>query len=253
LKEYENMTTRYDTLALEFAQHRRIYPKVLQAVIRGAKVDASAKVLDVGCGTGNYIIALQDSTACRCWGVDPSKEMLSWARSRSKKIHFHQRAAEKLDFTPESFDLVFSVDVIHHLADPKMFYSKAWQVLKAGGRICTVTDSRRIIRHRLLSIYFPETIKPSLERYPPITQIKSAMREAGFVGITTETFESCYKLTDIQSYHDKAYSSLHLISQKAFQKGIERMERNLRKGPIHAVCRYLFVWGKKPAGQRTRG
>jgi hypothetical protein len=54
-----------------------------------------------------------------------------------------------------------------------------------------------------------------------------------------------YLLTDIQAYHDKAFSSLHLIAEEAFERGIERLERDLGTGPIPCVSRYLLLWGTK--------
>jgi hypothetical protein len=39
---------------------------------------------------------------------------------------------------------------------------------------------------------------------------------------------------------------LHLISEEAYRDGLERMERDLEVGPIHAVARQVLVWGAKP-------
>jgi hypothetical protein len=52
-------------------------------------------------------------------------------------------------------------------------------------------------------------------------------------------------LSDIQAYRDKAFSALLLISEAAFQRGIERMEQDLSTGPIPCVSRYLLLWGTK--------
>ena len=52
-------------------------------------------------------------------------------------------------------------------------------------------------------------------------------------------------LADIQAYRDKAYSSLHLIPEDAFQRGIAQMEQDVRRGPIPCVSRYTLLWGSK--------
>ncbi len=244
---------RYDGLAREYAEHRRPYASVLNALRKGCTVTAHSHVLEVGCGTGNYAIALQTATRCECVGVDISTQMLAVGRARSKAVRFRQGNAEELRFRPGSFDVVFSVDVIHHLKDIAAYFASAWRVLAAGGTICTVTDSRAILRRRLLSTYFPATIEPELERYPTIPAIKRAMRGAGFGSISTEVVEHPYQLIDVQGYRDKAYLSLHLISQDAFEHGIKRMERDLKKGLIEAVTRYLLVWGHRLALCDNRG
>ncbi len=52
-------------------------------------------------------------------------------------------------------------------------------------------------------------------------------------------------IQDIQAYRDKAFSSLYLISQEAFERGIQRMEADLLQGPIPAISRYLLLWGRR--------
>ncbi len=80
------------------------------------------------------------------------------------------------------FDLVFSVDVIHHVSDKAAFYREAARVLQPGGHACTVTDSEEIIRRReVLSGYFPETVEVELARYPRLADLEGWMAEAGLV------------------------------------------------------------------------
>ncbi|OFX26719.1 MAG: hypothetical protein A2Z07_02230 [Armatimonadetes bacterium RBG_16_67_12] len=52
----------------------------------------------------------------------------------------------------------------------------------------------------------------------------------------------------VHPYRDRAFSSLHLIPQEAFARGLARMEQDLREGPIHCVSRYLLLWGVTPGG-----
>ena len=71
------------------------------------------------------------------------------------------------------------------------------------------------------------------------------MERVGFGEVTESTVEFTYPLTHIQAYRDKAFSSLLLIPEEAFQRGIERMEQDLRTRPIQCVSRYLLLWGTK--------
>lgn len=234
----------YDQLAAEYARHRRVHPGVFQALAEVAAPED--RVLEVGCGTGNYVIALQERLGCACKGIDPSRKMLSQARARSEIIDFRQGYAEQLSFEPHSFDLVFSVDVIHHVGDRQAYLNEAYRVLAPRGRLCTATDSAWIIRHRQpLSTYFPETVEPELARYPRIAELRAQMAQAGFDGITEHTVACSYRLYDIQIYRDKAFSALHLISDEAFRRGIERMEHDLRDGQIECTPRYTLLWGHR--------
>lgn len=236
----------YDKIASDYAQHRGVHPGVLRNLISTGGVTSDSKVLEVGCGTGNYILALERLVCPVCWGIDPSAGMLAKARERSGRIHFQLGQAERLDFPQDLFDLVFSVDVIHHVGDRSAYFREAYRILKAGGKICTVTDSEAIIRQRQpLAVYFPETVAVDLERYPPIAELCCLMEEAGFGEVTEETVAFPYQLTEVQAYRDKAFSVLHLIPEEAFQQGIKRMEDVLRAGPIPCISRYLLLWGAK--------
>ena len=102
-------------------------------------------MLEVGCGTGNYIVALEEVCGCLCWGDDPSEQMLVRAQERSTRVRFRLGGAEALGFLPGFFDLVFSVDVIHHVSDRLRHFREVWRVLKPGGRLCTVTCVSRYL------------------------------------------------------------------------------------------------------------
>ena len=236
----------YNQLSIEYARHRRVHPQVLNDLFSSSNANSTFKILEVGCGTGNYIRAIRALTGCACWGLDPSEQMLSRAREGSTGIHFQQGQAEELNFETSTFDLLFSVDVIHHVGDRGKYYREAHRVLKPGARLCTVTDSAEIIRRRQpLSVYFPESVEPELARYPRITELQEFMERAGFGEIVGKTVEFPYQLTDLQPYRDKAFSSLHLISGEAHQAGIARMEKDLRRGPIPCVSLYTLLWGLK--------
>jgi len=236
----------YDRIAAEYARHRQVHPGVFRSLLAGGDIHSASRVLEIGCGTGNYILALQSSAGCAGWGIDPSAQMLMYAGQRPGKVIFQSGRAEKLDFEDGSFDLIFSVDVIHHIQDRPGSFKEARRVLCQGGKICTVTDSEWIIRHRQpVSVYFPETVEVELQRYPSIASLCSFMEQAGFKDIREETVEFSFDLSDMQMYRERAFSSLHLISEEAFQAGIRRMEADLLLGPIHCVPRYLLLWGNK--------
>ncbi len=237
----------YDLLAQEYARNRQVQPGVLRSLISTSHLDASSRFLEVGCGTGNYLLAVQQSTGASAWGIDPSVEMRQIALKRSSNLTVLSGRAECLAFPTDYFDFVYSVDVIHHVEDRTAHYVEAARVLKEGGRICTVTDSEEIIRRREpLSVYFPETIEIELQRYPGINDLILQMEASGFAEITEITVEYPYSLTSLQSFQDKAFSSLHLISEQAFNKGLSRMVADLARGPIQCVSRYLLLGGNKP-------
>lgn len=243
----DTRTLNYDQAADEYAAHRQIHAGVFQDLCERGRLRVDSSVLEVGCGTGTYVCALVKRLGCAAYGLDPSVGMLAHAYAQSDWVAWVQGRAEALGFADEAFDLIFSVDVIHHVADPAAFYRQTARLLRPGGRLCTVTDSADIIRHReILSGYFPETIEIELGRYPRITQLEAWMAAAGLVVSRTVTVEAPYQITSSQPFSDRAYSSLHLIPEDAWQAGLARLERDLARGPVHGTARYACLWGGKP-------
>lgn len=236
----------YDDLAQAYANNRQAHPEVLKNLIAAGEIGPATIVLEVGCGTGNYVARLASLTGCAGWGVDPSGAMLVRASARSEAVSLLQGRAEALALRRGAFDLVCSVDVIHHLRQPLVYFQEAQRSLKAGGKLCTVTDSDWIIRHRQpLATYFPETVEAELRRYPRIALLRAMMARVGFRDIAEEMVEFRFELADIRAYEEKAFSSLHFISEAAFQRGLDRMRQDLQTGPLRGVSRYLLLWGTK--------
>ena len=236
----------YNQSAGSYAAHRRVHPGVFRELWKRGRVESRSTVLEVGCGTGNYVSALVDYANCPAWGLDPSVEMLAHARARPEPVGWLLGRAERLSFAAEALDLVFSVDVIHHVADKAAFYREAARILRRGGHACTVTDSEEIIRQReVLAGYFPETVEVELARYPRLADLEGWMAEAGLASLGTVVVEEPYEISSAQPYRDKAFSSLHLIPEEAWRAGLERLEQALARGPIRGASRYACLWGRK--------
>lgn len=103
------------------------------------------KVLDVGCGTGNFSIKLA-KMGCEVVGVDVSTEMLKIAREKARsenlKIEFLEMDACDLDFEDETFDGVFSMATLEFIYDHQKAIDEMFRVLKKGGRLLIGTINR---------------------------------------------------------------------------------------------------------------
>jgi ubiquinone/menaquinone biosynthesis C-methylase UbiE len=235
----------YDELAAEYAEHRRVHPGILRYLIKEGNIESTTSVLEVGCGTGNYIGAIAGATGASCFGVDPSSEMLRVARTKTNDVSFSRAAGEKLEHGNACFDVVFCVDVIHHVDSLEEFVHQAYRVVKPGGKLLIATNSAADIRRRVpLARYFPDTVKHELHRYPRVSRLRKLMSSTGFMKTQTARVEFSYELTDIGPYRDKAFSCLHLISEQALQQGLARMASDLKAGPISCITRYTIVRGE---------
>lgn len=245
----------YDRLAEMYGRHRRLHPLVLQALVEQGQIGPESRVLEVGCGTGNYIRAIAGATGAICTGIDPSREMLRRASASAASgeggtsgVTFIRGRAEDLPLADSQCDLAVSVDVIHHIEDRAAGARELARVLKPGGTAMIVTESEDDLRNRTPQVsYFPATIAVEQQRYPTIEQVEAELRAAGMEIEAEIAVSMPVEIDDIAPFRDKAYSSLHLIPEDAFRAGLARMEEDLAAGPIPGVRRYTIVVARKPA------
>ena len=243
----------YDTLAFAYQRNRTASSAVVAELRATAGIGPDSEVLEVGCGTGNHLIALQRETGCRAQGLDRSTAMLdhahahAHARADKGAVSLRQGAAERLDCADCSLDLIYSVDVIHHLDDRAAYFTEAYRCLRNGGRIATFTHSHEMIARGggILRRYFPETVAADLARYPAIETLRQAMADGGLEDLDERVVSHPMTLSDSRPYEDKAFSGLHLIAEEAFERGLRALKADLATGPISATRRHLVLWGRK--------
>jgi ubiquinone/menaquinone biosynthesis C-methylase UbiE len=114
-----------------------------QRTINLARMHPGDAVLDVGCGTGTLAIevACRVGRAGRVVGVDPGTQQIARARSKAVRRHlpieFQIGVIEQLPFPDQTFDVVFSTLMMHHLPAPlkRQGLAEIARVLKPGGRL----------------------------------------------------------------------------------------------------------------------
>jgi ubiquinone/menaquinone biosynthesis C-methylase UbiE len=95
------------------------------------------QLLDVGCGTGLLATRLARA-GYDVTGVDASEGMLEVLRARAPEVDGVQGSGTALPFADDTFDLVLSVAVMHHIAEPgqvRRALAEMVRVAKPWGRI----------------------------------------------------------------------------------------------------------------------
>lgn len=90
-----------------------------------------ARVLDVGCNSGEFMKMLRDGKGCDVVGVDVSTAALKIARK--KKLKVYNASAEKLPFSDGSFDVVILREVLVHVHEPIKALKEIRRVLRPKG------------------------------------------------------------------------------------------------------------------------
>lgn len=101
-------------------------------------VPQGKKVLEIGCGTGEFLIALKPSKGL---GIDISEKMIEMARAKNsdKKVEFK---VGEIDGVDEIFDYIIISDLIGYLPDIEEFFRKLEKVAHSGSRIIITQYSK---------------------------------------------------------------------------------------------------------------
>jgi ubiquinone/menaquinone biosynthesis C-methylase UbiE len=228
----------YDRISETYDLVRTGDPQVIGFILDKKDVKADTGILEVGCGSGNNTVLMKAATKAEVYGLDQSEGMLEKAKLKDSSIHFSSGDAVLLEgFRDESLDIVYMVDVIHHIKDIGTMFRNIYRVLKKDGMVFIFTDTHERIREeRLTSKYFPETVRVELERYQPTEQILGVMKNCGFRDIMLENLQY-EEEADMGEYlikvaQTKGYSMFHLIPEEALESGIQRIKEDLKKGKI---------------------
>src|SRR5438045_1089469 len=92
----------YNSIGLTYNSTRRADPYLLERMYSLLSPQKDKQYLDVGCGTGNYTIALAQK-GINFVGVDPSEIMLGEAKAKSYQVEWVSGVAEKMPFKDETF------------------------------------------------------------------------------------------------------------------------------------------------------
>ncbi len=97
------------------------------------------RVLDVGCGLGLYVHRFMELGA-QAHGIEIDSERAHAALQVSP--HIREGSAEELPYPDESFEVVFSNEVLEHVEDDERAISEAVRVLVPGGHLILFVPNR---------------------------------------------------------------------------------------------------------------
>lgn len=147
-RDYAHLAAEYERRWADFNATARDW-----VLAHWPDLPANARVLDIGCGTGAWLETLaRQSPGYRLAGLDLSPAQLTEARRRLPAVTLIEADAQQPPFIAGAFDAVCSLNVMHHLADPRLHLRTLAALGRPGASVFLVTFARtRTLATRLAS------------------------------------------------------------------------------------------------------
>ena len=199
-----------------------------------ARLPATGRVLDVGCGPGTITVGLAARIpAGQVVGVDAAADVLAVARREADgrpNVRFEVGDAYHLAFDDGAFDVVHAHQVLQHLSDPAAALAEMRRVCRPGGLIAARDADYGGM------FWFPEyaeladwrnlhqRVARALGGEPDAgRRMLSWARAAGFTDIETSASTWCYAMTSDRSWWGKLWAER--LTESRF--GAQAVERGL--------------------------
>ncbi|MBN3994130.1 MAG: methyltransferase domain-containing protein [Nostoc sp. NMS2] len=198
----------YEQIGKSYDLTRRADPEIAARLAVHLQVKSDFSYLDIGCGTGNYTLALAKHGGV--WhGVDQSKQMIDAATNKSNAVLWQVAEAEALPYANGTFSGVLCTLAIHHFAALTPVFKEVYRVLAAGYFVLFTATPEQMSKYWLVE-YFPEAIHKYAENMPSLEKVRYALNEAGFNSVSIEPYSISENLQDLFLYSGKYRPEIYL-------------------------------------------
>jgi GT2 family glycosyltransferase/2-polyprenyl-3-methyl-5-hydroxy-6-metoxy-1,4-benzoquinol methylase len=176
-------------------------PEVLSLLIRYGK----APVLDVGCGIGPYIAALQERGISSC-GLETNADYVNRAKTLNRNVQLYD--GKIIPFPDCSFDTVIAIEVLEHISD----WENALREMLRVARRCVLISVPNIgvipslSRHQVVPWHLLEATHVSFFTVEILSR-----RLNSIPGITSNVFTYGSFQINGEIYHNHIFAVIHKL------------------------------------------
>ena len=228
--------TIYDLSGDQYDFTRSADPYLTTKIFDLLHPHSSGMHLDIGCGTGNYTMALA-AKGLNFTGIDPSEKMLDVARAKAPDIPWRVGSAENIPADNDAFDNIIATLTLHHWDNLDAAFAEIHRVLKTQGKIVIYTSCPSQMQHYWLNHYFPDMLAHSIARMPSLTQVRAALNQAQLTVVHSEPYWVSRDVQDRFLYAGKERPELYFNEQ--YRKGISSFNALANQTEIKAGLQAL--------------
>ncbi|WP_431278484.1 class I SAM-dependent methyltransferase [Leifsonia poae] len=170
-----------------------------RAVVAATGIGRASRVLDIGCGSGEFL-AMLDGIGADAAGIDPAPGMVALARAAAPKADVQTASAESLPWSDGSFDVVCAFNALQFAEDTLDAVAEMVRVTKPGGLIAVANWAERS-RNDIDTIEEALAVADGEEPIPdgdlrPEGGLESLFAEAGLKLVVADIVEVLWTASD---------------------------------------------------------
>ena len=223
----------YDRIGTDYDVTRRADPYITERLIHHLNPQPDGRYLDLGCGTGNYAIAIASVLRVEVHGIDQSRRMICTAREKRSSVAWHCGDAEFLPFRENSFSGVMCILGMHHFKHLGAVFEEVFRILE-GGRFVIFTATQEQMRGYWLNRYFPNAMEKSIRQMLGLRSLIEQLRNAGFRHVESEAYRVTNSLQDLFLYSGKHRPEIYLDPR--IRRGISTFANLADPGEVERGC-----------------
>jgi len=140
----------------------------------------NSNVLDVACGNGSLLAALNKQTKINGYGIDIAEKMIENAAVRNPGMEFQTADCEAIPFENETMNMITVCAAYHHFPDVVAFAAEAKRLLKPNGTIYIADVYLSAFWRVLLNPLVPLSKAGDVKFYSPKEIVKN-FEQFGFI------------------------------------------------------------------------
>ncbi len=137
----------------KLANSKLLVFKLLRPLFRTTYAVPKGRLLDVGCGSGEFLLQMKNKMDC--YGIDPNALCCE-----AQNIRIYKKTLAEAKFPNKFFDIITLYDVLEHLPNPLETLAEARRILKPSGILIVRVPNSESLLFKLFGKHWPGADTP---------------------------------------------------------------------------------------------